>query len=72
MTFIKFIFSSFWIWLGALIMLGVIVDAPIKIASRLTRRSMVIKKGWPPAHLDADGDWKKEPEKEKNSVNIKI
>ncbi|MBG0871866.1 MULTISPECIES: hypothetical protein [Burkholderia] len=30
------------------------------IVSRLYRVAMVAARGWPPAHLDADGDWKKE------------
>lgn len=28
------------------------------------RTIKVLARGWPPAHLDADGDWKPEPEKE--------
>lgn len=29
---------------------------------RMTWRSIVVLcRGWPPAHLDADGDWKTEP-----------
>lgn len=28
---------------------------------RFTRTVMVLCRGWPPAHLDADGDWKQEP-----------
>lgn len=29
---------------------------------RTMRMIQVRKHGWPPAHLDADGDWKPEPE----------
>lgn len=32
------------------------------VYSRTLRAIMVSIKGWPPAHLDADGDWKSEPE----------
>ncbi|MBR8073319.1 hypothetical protein KDX14_27720 [Burkholderia cenocepacia] len=31
-----------------------------QIVSRLYRVVMVSTRGWPPAHLDADGDWKQE------------
>ena len=30
----------------------------LKIWTRFTRMVMVKKHGWPPEHLDADGDWK--------------
>ena len=59
METLRFIFSSFWIWLGSVIILGVILKVPLLIISRLIRRSMIIKRGWPPAHLDADGDFHK-------------
>jgi len=32
-----------------------------KVISRLYRTVMVCVRGWPPSHLDADGDWKPEP-----------
>lgn len=41
-----------------------ILDAACKIISRTLRMIMISFSGWPPAHLDADGDWKPEPEKE--------
>lgn len=31
------------------------------IISRLYRATMICVRGWPPNHLDADGDWKPEP-----------
>lgn len=31
---------------------------------RISRVAMVGSRGWPPAHLDADGDWKPEPKEE--------
>ncbi len=36
---------------------------PAVVWSRFTRMMMVRKHGWPPPHLDADGDWKLEPKK---------
>jgi hypothetical protein len=34
--------------------------------NRVLRHLNVRSKGWPPAHLDADGDFKPEPEPEKD------
>lgn len=33
-----------------------------KLVNRVFRMVMVSARGWPPAHLDADGDWKPEPD----------
>lgn len=35
----------------------------LKVISRSIRGIVVSIRGWPPAHLDADGDWKKDDEK---------
>lgn len=45
----------FWgvVWLGAI--LG---EIAFKLCNRLLRTIKVCARGWPPAHLDADGDWK--------------
>jgi hypothetical protein len=59
---LKFTLSSFWIFCGSYAMIGMIlyfvVNGIIKLFSRLFRMIMVSKHGWPPSHLDADGDWK--------------
>ena len=34
------------------------------IVIRITRAIMVSLRGWPPAHLDADGDWRPAPKVE--------
>lgn len=31
---------------------------PFKILNRFFRHRNIVARGWPPAHLDADGDWK--------------
>jgi hypothetical protein len=58
-------FSGFWPFVGMMILLNgaayFIVNMIIKMWVRFTRVLMVRKHGWPPAHLDADGDWKPEP-----------
>ena len=41
-----------------------LVMLPLRIVKTRARVRMVLGKGWPPPHLDADGDWKPEREKE--------
>ena len=41
------------------ILLYFLVNGTVRIISRLSRLIMVLIKGWPPSHLDADGDWEK-------------
>jgi hypothetical protein len=61
-------FSGFWPFVGMTIILnGVayfVVNGLLRLWTRLMRMLMVSKHGWPPEHLDADGDWK--PEKDKS------
>jgi hypothetical protein len=63
MNFLRFVFSSFWAWAGFTLLVLIPFQFFLTIISRLIRRSMVIKKGWPPEHLDADGDWKEKKER---------
>lgn len=56
MIFIRFLFSSFWIFIGFIVILTIVLQAIIIIISRIIRRSILIKCGWPPAHVDSDGD----------------
>ena len=61
-------FSGFWPFIGMTILLnGVayfIINGILKIWGRFMRMLTVRKHGWPPSHLDADGDWKPEPKVE--------
>lgn len=65
MELIKFIFSNFWIWLGFVIILGQILTAIVNLVNRILRHANIKKHGYPPAHCDADGDFKKENQEEK-------
>jgi hypothetical protein len=60
-------FSGFWKFCGMAILLNgffyFTINGLLKFWSRLFRVLMVRKHGWPPSHLDADGDFK-EIEKE--------
>lgn len=55
-------FSGFWQFIGMGILLNglfyFVVNGIIKFSSRFFRMLMVRKHGWPPSHLDADGDFK--------------
>lgn len=37
-----------------------VIEGIFSIINRIIRHSNIATKGWPPEHLDADGDWKEE------------
>ena len=55
-------FSGFWAFVGMATLLTIFlhygVNGMLRLWSRFTRVLMVRKQGWPPEHLDADGDFK--------------
>lgn len=58
-------FSGFWPFVGMTILLNeaayYTVNGLVRMWIRFMRMLQVRKHGWPPAHLDADGDWKQQP-----------
>jgi len=62
---LDFTLSGFWEFIGgALLWNGLFyftINGAIQIFGRLFRMVMVLLKGWPPAHLDADGDFRTLP-----------
>jgi hypothetical protein len=60
---LKYTLSGFWIFCGSYVLIAMIlyfvVNGIINLFSRFFRMIMVLFKGWPPSHLDADGDFKK-------------
>jgi hypothetical protein len=62
---LKFYTSGFWIFIGSVIIMSLIINGILKIFTRIYRMIMVSRKGWPPSHLDADGDWKPKSKEEK-------
>ena len=60
-------FSGFWPFIGMLILinlvLALVINTIYKSWRRFTRLLMVRKHGWPPEHLNADGDFRKIPKK---------
>lgn len=47
-----------WCALWLLWMIVPLVTLPFGLITRTYRMLMVFFRGWPPEHLDADGDWK--------------
>ena len=40
------------------------VTHPLRLVNRWIRHKNIAARGWPPAHLDADGDWKPDTDEE--------
>ena len=59
---LEFALSGFWKFVGCAMLFNgaayFLVNGLLRIWTRLMRMIMVSKHGWPPSHLDADGDWK--------------
>jgi hypothetical protein len=55
---IEIAFSGFWQFIGVLIILNGAMHYLVNAWARLLRMMTVRKHGWPPPHIDADGDWK--------------
>lgn len=56
MEIIKFIFSSFWVFVGFVIILSIVLNSILFIWNRFFRHFNIRKHGYPPSHCDADGD----------------
>jgi hypothetical protein len=50
--------NGFWFWLVVFMLTGGLINLTGVIFQRLFRTITVLFRGWPPSHLDADGDWK--------------
>lgn len=55
-----------WALLLIVLLIGCFMRSCLIIIARFYRLIMVSIRGWPPMHLDADGDWKPEPEKDED------
>lgn len=49
-------------WIAVFIMFWIVASLLGTVFNRLLRSINIAIRGWPPAHLDADGDWKPEEE----------
>lgn len=58
---LEFALSGFWKFVGCAILFNggayFLVNGLLRFWGRFMRMLMVRKHGWPPSHLDADGDW---------------
>jgi len=63
---IESVSGGFWKFIGYWILLGMIIGIPSKVIivaiNRPLRHWNIRKHGYPPAHCDADGDFKKQEE----------
>jgi hypothetical protein len=64
MEFIRFTFSGFWYFVGMAILLNgaayFFFNTVFRMYNRWVRHRNIKAAGWPPNHLDADGDFKEE------------
>ena len=66
--FLEYLFSSWYRYFGVVIPAYIVFYYVCTTVSRMWGRWLrylnVRKHGWPPEHLDADGDWPPQPEDE--------
>ena len=62
MEYLKFAFQGPFIFIGVCILLGIGSETIIRIWNRFWRHWTMMKHGYPPEHIDADGDFKKDHE----------
>ena len=55
----KFLFSNFWYFVGFCIILSMLLQAIYGIIHKIVRHFTILKVGYPPAHCDGDGDFRK-------------
>lgn len=54
---------ALWLIWGVFWVIAVAIRTAWVLSNRILRTFVVLFRGWPPSHLDADGDWKQLPEK---------
>jgi len=70
-TLLQLALSGFWSFIGSLILLTLFLQAAVCVPATLIfrcwnrwcRTRNIKAHGWPPAHCDADGDFRKEVKK---------
>lgn len=60
---ILFGWTLFWSAIILSASFGMFIRAIYYIPMRMIRGSIIKRQGWPPQHLDADGDWRPREEK---------
>jgi hypothetical protein len=71
MGFVRYMFDNFWRGLALFLMACMAISGPLMVMrysfhayDRFLRNRNIKRHGWPPPHIDADGDWKPEPKAE--------
>lgn len=49
---------ALWLVWGVVWLVAVAFEIGFRLLNRIMRTIRVCARGWPPAHLDADGDWR--------------
>lgn len=52
-------------WFLSFLLVYSIIYGVLGLVSRTYRFVLILFKGWPPSHLDADGEWKPKPDSKK-------
>ncbi len=55
---------ALWLVWGVFWIIAIATECVLKLVNRILRTIKVCARGWPPEHLDADGDWKPEQKPE--------
>jgi len=64
---IEIAFSGFWQFVGMCILVGIPLNFIFRMYNRTLRCLNLKRNGWPPEHVDADGDFKEaEDSKDEN------
>ena len=69
MDYVEFFGGSYflsWCSLWLFWLIAPLMDFVFRVINRVLRRIKVILRGWPPEHLDADGDFLKRNQKKHN------
>lgn len=45
-------------WFLTFLLAYAMIHVSANLINRILRTTKILARGWPPAHLDADGDWK--------------
>ncbi len=64
MNLLEFTFQSFWHFAGMFLLIFLILRVPLHAWAFFIRHLNIRSKGWPPSHLDADGDFEPKPEED--------
>jgi D-alanyl-lipoteichoic acid acyltransferase DltB (MBOAT superfamily) len=59
MELLNLMFASFWHFVGFTIVLTGVANFFLLLINRIMRHRNIRKHGWPPVHIDGDGDFKK-------------